>query len=528
MGESTNGNQKKGVSKGIIALIVGVIVLAGGSAAAFMILSNSPKASYFLAEKNTIDYMVEQMENRYEPELDWYEKTQTDKTASTVELTAAYNDPAASTGGYGLDPSMFINNSSIIFDAQTDMENRQIYTDLKATIGGMEIDDIQLYLTEEKLMLGLPFLEEVIQMNDEDLGPLLHEADPDMFTGDEKLGLETIFESAEGVLPEEDIEYLEKEYLKFIYDELPEDAFTSSDESIDVNGESINSEKIEFKLSEEQSKDLITTVLDKMENDDRLKEILVDQMTAQQFGSNIYMDEDIDLLMSDFETAVADAKQGLDEFKIPDGLTSTVWIHEDKIVQRDIAMEMGPNEEELAALSVKGTQLLTDTNQFFNYDMTFSDAYSEGSMNISGDLNWEDNQATDSISLSLEDIVLSYEGSETLEDGNRDFERTFTLQEPTSGGGSLLWSGNATYDNDIMNSENNLSVETPDFGQDMFSLTIVTDGKMIDSVETISDENVKEIGGMSPSEIQAYIEMDVTPKFQQWLFGLMAGGGIGF
>ena len=527
MGESTNENQKKGVSKGIIALIVGVLVLAGGTAAAFMMMKSSPKASYFLAEKNSMDYMVEQIENRYEPELDWYEQTQTGKSASTVELTAEYNDPAATTGGNGMDPAMFINNSSIVLDAQTDMENKQIYTGLKANIGGIEVDDIQLYLNEEKVMLGLPFLEEVIQMNDEDFGPLLHEVDPEMFTGEETLGLETIFENADGALAEEDIEFLEEEYLKFIYDELPEDAFTSSDEKVDVNGESINSEKIVLKLSEDQLKDLITTVLDKMENDDRLKEIIQEQMKAGQFGNTVYMDEEIETMMADFDTALAEAKKGLADIQIPNGLTSAIWINDEKVVQRDFVIEMGPSAEELVTFSVKGTQLLTETNQFFNYDLGYTDAYSDDSMNISGDLNWEDNQATDSIKLSVQDVALSYDGSETLEDGTRQFDRTFTFEEPSSGGGSLLWTGEATYDNDQMNSVNNLSIETPDFGQDMFSLTMTTDGKMVDSVETLSEENVKDIGGMSAAEIQEYVEMDITPKFQQWLFGLMSSGETG-
>nr|WP_306798669.1 DUF6583 family protein [Oceanobacillus saliphilus] len=492
-----------------------------------MLLNASPKASYFLAEKNTIEYVMEQFENRYEPELSWYEKTQTGKSASTLELSAAYNDPQANVG-YGLDPAMFINNSSITIDAQTDMENNQLYAGLTANIGGMEINDIQLYLTEEKLLLGLPFLEEVIQMNDEDLGPLLYEVDPYMFTGDEKLGLETIFESAEGVVPEEDIEYLEEEYLQFIYEALPEEAFTSSNDTVDVNGESINSEKITLHLTEQELKDILTTVLDKMEKDERLKEIIKDQMTAQQFGSSVYMDDEIELLMADFETAISEAKQELATFQIPNGLTSIIWIDDNRVVQRDFVIELGPSTDELVMLSVKGSQLFTDNNQFFNYDLAFSDSYEEGSMNISGDLNWDNNQATDFISLTVDDFAITYDGQETLEDGTRDFNRTFSLREPMSGGGSLIWSGNATYDNDQMNSEHSLSLETPDFSQDMFSLNILTDGRIIDSIETLEPENVKDIGSMSAAEIQEYVEYEVTPSFQQWLFGIMAGGAMGF
>ncbi|WP_067730640.1 DUF6583 family protein [Oceanobacillus damuensis] len=527
MEESTNGKQKKGVSKGIIALIAGVIVLVGGSAAAFMLSNASPKASYFLAEKNTIEYGMEQFENRYEPELDWYEKTQTGKSASTLELSAEYNDTKASTG-YGLEPAMFINNSSITIDAQTDMDNRQIYTELKADFGGMEIDGIQLYLTEENVMLGLPFLEEVIQMDDEDLGPLLYEADPTIFSGEEKLGLDTFFDRAQGVVPEEDIEYLKKEYLELIYDELPEEAFTSADETVNVNGESINAEKITLQLSEQQLKDIVITVLDKAETDDRLKEIVKEQLTEQQFGSDIYMDDELELMMADFEAGITEAKQALADLHIPEGLTSVIWVNDNKIVQRDFAVQMGPSADELAMLSVKGTQLLTHTDQFFNYDLAFSDAYEEASINISGDLNWENNQATDVISLTSDDFAITYDGQETLEDGTRDFNRTFSLQDPMSGGGSLIWSGNAAYDNDQMNSQHSLSVELPDFSQDMFSLNIVTDGRLIDSVETMDEENVKYLGGMSAAEIQEYFEYEVTPSFQQWIFGIMAGGAMGF
>nr|WP_315969521.1 DUF6583 family protein [Oceanobacillus massiliensis] len=510
-----------------MALIAGVIVLAGGSAAAFMYLNASPKASYFLAEKNTLEYMTDQFENRYQPELDWYEKTQQEKTASTIELSGSYNDPAAVTG-YGMDPAMFINNSSITIDAQSDMQNRQLYTGLSANIGGMEVSDIEFFLDEEKVMLGLPFIEEVLQFNDEDLGPLLQDIDPNLFTGEETLNLESLFDSAQGVLPEEDLEYLEEEYMKLIYDELPEEAFTSSDETIDVNEQSISAEKIALDLSEQELKDIMKTVLDKMENDDRLKEIIKEQAAAQQFGNTMYMQNDLDTLISDFDTAIADMKTGLEDFRIPDGLKSTLWIHDDKIVQRDFSIEMGPTAEELGLFTIKGSQLLTETNQFFNYDFSFSDAYSDGTVNLAGDLNWEDDQAKDSIKIAMEDLELSYEGSETLEDGSREFDRTFTLQEPTSGGGSLLWSGNASYENDQMNSEHNFSLETPDISQDMISFNIISEGKTIDSVESLSEDNVKNIGGMSADEIQQYIENDITPSFQQWLFGILAGGGLGF
>jgi len=525
--ESTNGKQKKGVSKGLIAIIVVILVLAGGTAAAFMMIKSSPKASYFLAEKDTIDFLVEQVNDRYQPELDWYETTQNGKTASTYELTVDYNDPAASTG-YGMDPAMIINNSSLTATTQSDMENNQINTEFKANIGGMEINDFQFFVTDEKLMLGLPFLEETVQLKDGDLGKLLHEADPEVFTGEESLQLDTLFESANRFMPEEDMEYVEEEYLKLIYDELPEDAFTSDQETVEVNGESIDAEKIVLHLTEEQLKDIIRTVLEKMKSDDKFKEIIKEALVAQQLGG-AQIDGELDTFISDFETAITDVLEGLDDFQIPNGLASTLWIDDKKIVQRHFTVEMGPTDASTVELSVKGSQLFTDVKQFFNYDFTMIDSENsdEFTMNLSGDLNWEDNQGTDSINLSADGVALSYEASETFEDGTREFDRTFSFEEPTSGKYSLLWSGNGTFEKDQMNGEHHLSVEAPEFTQDMLTISLNTEGQTIDSVDAPSEENVKDIGSMSLTEIQDYLELDVTPSFQQWLFGLMSGSGMG-
>ncbi|OZU89772.1 hypothetical protein CIL03_01120 [Virgibacillus indicus] len=524
-----NGGKKKGFSKGLIAVIAAAVLVVGGAAAAFVLLNFSEKEKFFLAEKNTLDFIVEKAEERYEPELNWMEQTESTPTESTIELSAEYNAPDNfGAGGFGaVDPAQIINNSTITITGAADMENKQATAALKADIGGMEINDINFYVTAEKLMVGLPFLEELLQMKDEDLGGLLKEIDPNMFTGEETMNLENLFEGSNGMLSEEDQEYLEEEYAKMIYDELPEDAFKSENETIKVNGESLDADKITFHLTEDQLKEILTKTFEKLEKDDKVKEILREQM-ALQFGPTP-MDSDIDQFITEYETAMADAKEGVKDFQIPDGLTAVSWISNDLIVQRDIKVEMGPSADELVSFAIKGSQLLQDTNQFFNYDLSFADSYDEGTLNISGNLSWEGNEADDFISLTADEFSLSYEGTESLSDNKRDFERIFSIEEPSTGGGSLVWAGNSTYDNDQMSSEHNLSIESPNLSQDMFALHINTDGKTIDSVEIPEDENVKDLGSMSADEIMNYFENEVTPQMQQWMFGILAGSGtMGF
>ncbi|WP_404453791.1 hypothetical protein [Oceanobacillus kapialis] len=523
MDETVNNTpeQKKGVSKGLIAIIVAAVLVVGGSVAAFVLLDNSAKAQYLLAEKNSIEYIGETFKERYQPEMEWLETSKENPTESTVELSAEYNDPYGSTGyGMGMDPSQIINNSTITLTTAADMEGKKISTELAASMAGIEIDGVQFHVTAEKVLLGLPFINDVLQLKDEDLGPLLKEVDPETFTGEESMNLEALFEGTNS----EDLEYLKEEYGKMILDELPEDAFEQTEESIDVQDQSLDTEKITMQLSEQQVKDLIVTVLEKMKDDEKLKELIREQMSLQQFGSTMAT-ADIDQVISDFESGLEDGINEIDKLSIPNGLNSTIWVHDDVIAQRDFSVEIGSTENDnTVALNVKGTQLLEDTQQTFNYDFSYDDGYSEGTMNLTGDFAWEDNQATDSLALTFGETVLSYNGEETLDGNAREFERTFSMEDPMSGEGSLIWSGNSNYEEGQMSSEHSFSVSSPQVSQDMFTLHATTEGQTIDSVELPSEDNVKDIGSMSVEEINQYFETEVAPQFQQWASELLYGG----
>lgn len=521
MGEA----QQKSKMPKIIAIVVAVLLVVGGSIAAFVVTNLSGKEQYFLAEKNSIEKWSEKIEERYEPELKWVEQSKENPTESTVDLSAEYNLPSGSVGYGQMDPAQLINNSTISITSATDMKNKEMSAKVNADIGGMKIDGVDFYMTADKLMLGLPFIEELISLNGDDFGTLLHELDPATFTGEESIDLESMFE---GTLTEEDLEYFKKEYAEMIYDEIPDDAFESKKESIKVHNESLDTEKVTMHITEEKVKNILNKVLDKLEKDEKVKELLREQMEFQQLGGTA-VDSEFEQMISDFESGISEAKNGLKDFQIPDGLNSTIWIHDDVIAQRDVSIKMGPNKDELVTFTVKGTQLLKDEKQSFNYDLAYKDSLGEGKLNIAGDLAWKDNKASDSITLTIEDTKLKYEGTETLKDNKRDFERTFTLEEPTSGGGSLIWNGSSTYKKDTMNSEHNFSVESPAVNQDMFTLNAKVSGKTVDSVDIPEGDNVKDLGKMKADELRQYFEMEVTPKFQQWLFGMLSeGGGTGF
>lgn len=529
MGESiSNNNRKKGTPKKFIIIAITAILVIGGSVAAFVLLNLSEKQKYFLAEKNNLEAVGDQFNHRFEPELKWQEQTKENPTDTTLELSATYNDPAASLTAFG--PAQIINNSTLTIHNAMDTEDKKMATEISAAFGGIEIDGLNFYLTSEKALVELPFLKELLQVKESDIGSLLKKIDPDMYTGEEKMDFDSLFNGGQ-VISEKDQTYLYDEYLKMLYNEIPDDAFQSSKETVKVDSKSVDAEKITFHLTEKQVKELLSSTMEKMKNDKRLKEIIKEQLAIQTLGAGVSssnlapsVEKEIDTMINQFETTLDTAIKELETFQIPDGFTSTIWTKDDLIVKRDFSLSMGPNKDELVAFKVNGTQQFGETNQTFDYTLGFAENDQESSVNITGDLSWKDNKADDSIKLVADDAEFTYEGTSTLKGGERDFERVLSMKTGADEG-TLNWSGNATYNEDHMSSENNFAVQAQGVKEDMFSLQLAKDTKLVKQVKIPEVPEVKDIGSMQVNEISQYFQTEVVPQFQQWLLGIMGGGG---
>src|SRR5699024_11267718 len=65
-----------------------------------------------------------------------------------------------------------------------------------------------------------------------DLSELLQEADPSLDGAE--IDFEALFKQMDGMLSDEDKEYLMDEYLMMVYNELPDEAFEKEDETVNV------------------------------------------------------------------------------------------------------------------------------------------------------------------------------------------------------------------------------------------------------------------------------------------------------
>ncbi|WP_430784898.1 hypothetical protein VBD025_09690 [Virgibacillus flavescens] len=517
--------RNKGKSKKLIIFILTGILIIGGSVAAFVLLNLSDKQKYFLAEKNSAEFIEEQIKDRMETELSWQEKTKENPTETTIELAAAYNDPAANLSNLG--PAQIINNSTLTIKNALDTEKKKMATEISGDFGGITIDGLNLYLTSEKLLVQLPFLQELLLVNEGDVSKLLNQIDPQTYSGEEKVEFDKLFNGS-NVLPEDDQEYLKEEYLKMLYDKLPDSAFKTTDEKIEVNSNTIDAEKITFHLTEKELKDLLITTMEKMKEDERFIEILREQLEMQFLGAGSSLtpsvETNIDSMVAEFDASMEDAINGLEKLQIPDGLTSIIWTNNDLIVKRDFALSMGPSKDKIVTLNVDGTQLFNETEQTFDYKLGFEENGEKSDVTVTGDLSWKDNSAKDSIKLASSEGELTYEGTSTVDDGTKEFERNFTLKTGQEKGG-ITWTGNAEYQEEAMNAEHEISIQLPGMAEDIVSLQLENESNLVKQVDIPEDSQTKDIGGMDINALTQYIQKEVTPQFQQWLFGILGSGG---
>lgn len=517
-------NKNKGFSKKMVWIAIIAVILIAGGIAASTLLSKDAKEQYFLAEYNSAKLIEEAAETRYSDEFDWAEEVKETPSESSVDISAEFNDPSGfdSTGMQDI-----INNATISLNSSIDPKNKEMGFDLSANVAEIAIDDIEFYVTDNKMLASLPFLNQFLQVKEEDIGNFLYQIDPMTFTGEEEVKFDSFFDQT--VMSEEDIEHFQNEYMKMIYQELPEDAFTTEDESVDVNGEKLKTSKITLNLSEEKVKDIIEKVLIKAEKDDKLKDIIENQATLDPIS---YTSNDVSQMLEDFEAAIVEVREGLDDFKIPNGLTSTLWIKDDLVVKRDFSIEMGPTDTELAEFTLTGTQLFTKENQVFDYQLGINDEYEDISMSLIGDLSWKDNVASDQITFSAEGIELVYTGNEELNNGTRDFDRRLAFKEDSTSTFELIWNGASTYENDQANAEHHFSLTGEGISEDDFQLNINTDQKLVKSLDIDTDSmEIVDLGSMNADELENYMIEDLGPQFQEWMmnfYGSMYDTGMGF
>lgn len=508
---------KKKSPKSLIILVVTALVVLGGSASAFFLLTKSPKVQYLLAESETYKQMDSLVEARYKNERDWMKVNQEKPVETTYDLSAEWNDPSVD---YEMQEIQSIINSIVLSAKQVkDPVKKEMEVGVSGKLGSVSTDFVTMFATTEKLLLSLPFKEELIRIDDSDYGKFMKEVDKD-YEGNETIGLPYLFED-NYVISEELSTYLEKEYMEYLVKEIPEEAFTSDKEEITIFDEKKKTTKVVMDLSEVQVKSLLKNLFEKAKDDDKLRDALKEQIAFTSYGEDI-SNTDVKEIMDNFEVALEDIIEGVDTLNIPNGLQSTIWHDSNIIVKREFAVSFGENEDEVATLTVDGTQLLEKTNQKWDYSLGVKGfAEDEGVIKFEGDLSWKDQKADDSISISAEELKIVYKGKEELKDNKRTFTRSFGLTDGDIDP-AVIWRGTATHEKDSVKANHEFTISEKSIGETPFNLVLKHQGKIVKKVDMPeeTDDTVK-IGEMDIDELQRFMEYDLGRKFEGWFYGLM-------
>lgn len=520
MTDETNEKQTKSNKGKWSIIIILAVAIIGGAATIFFLLPGSDKETYFLAEKESYEVLSDEFEERFANELEWAEMSEENPTESKIDLSAEFNDPN-SFGGVS-EAEEIINNSTINITSQADLEAEELFADIEADVAGMTFDDIRFGITENKLLLQLPFLKDVLQLEGDDTGKLLHEMDPVVFAEDDNYDFSQVFNGTDYPISEDDRDYIADKYGKFLFNELPDSAFDSEKEEVEVDGESFKADKVTMHLDEEEVQTLVSDLLDEIDEDERLKEIM-----EEYLEQNFLPADELASFQEDFDEGIQAMKDNVDEITLPEGIDSTVWVKGGLVVKRNFAFTIEDNFGDEVTLEIDGTQLLDDEQKKFNYDLSFDDGMMEETISLVGDLGRDGDDIDDTITLTVDAFEITYEGDETLKGSDHEFTRSLSLDSPFISGG-LFWNGDANYDKDQMSADHEFHVEAEGLGEDIASLQVGVEGKQIKEVETIDTDNVKDIGKMSEAELNEYIEEDAAEQFFEWYmdtFGDIGGFG---
>lgn len=530
MDESVQEQQKGGLSKKTIAIVIGLLLIIGGAVSAYVLLDKTTKEKYFLAEKATFEFIGESFEEKYNLENEWGEKKANNPNKAEHRINLAMDSAGMGGDSFGMvDPFDIISNVTFMFDVESNTDEQEIAFDLGVDFANLDLGKIGISIAQHDLFVELPFTDDILHIADNELNELLTELDPYTFTEDDLIDFDSIFELfTNNFISEKDIEYLQKEYGEFLFDAVPESAFEEEKDSITAHGEKLKTDKITLHLTEDEVKNILEEFFTKLSNDERINDMFEKIFELQFAAGSSLSDDDAQVMyeiMDEFDEGLEFAKENVSNLHIPDGLTSIVWIDQKKIVQRDFSLTIGPDANDVVSLAIEGTHLLEKDKQQFDIDVIAGDSYEEFTTTFEGELNWKNNKGDDYITLRADDVEITYEAVEEVKDkSTKEFTRSLRFVDDFEEF-EFTWDGDATYASEKMKSSHTLAF-IEDGITDEMSIHVDKKASIIKDVAIPSKSDAVLLGEMELFEIDMYAET-LANEFEIWLQGL-TGGMFGF
>ncbi|WP_028781883.1 DUF6583 family protein [Thalassobacillus devorans] len=534
-----NGEGKgKGAMKSWVFIVLTVIIVAGIGATAFgMLKDKDPMTRYLTAEQNTLEKQMTFLESQSEQMEQLEEKMMEKAFRSNSTITADFNleDGAQSLGAMLPMIKGMVSSSKIETEQRMDPGTKETFLAFDLLLQGQSLGNAEFYQNETDAALKVPFLyESYFTLPNDQFGEFLRKY------GEEAAGMEVLPNLADyqsATLTRDEMDEIAKDYVTALIKELDKEQFKMENGIAYEDGKF---DKITLTLSEDETKEILKVMLDKLKNDDRIWDIVEAQMNMNMAAGNV----------EDGKASVEELKKEVENLKLPDGFKLEAYIDGDVVVYRDVNFTVGHAEAaETAAVAIHTSYSEENDDTYTStMEMNFVPATEEDTVTFTlkekGNKSGEELQFDHTISLTMKEAggpsTIGADLSSVIKDNTTEMTFDVRMEGAMFAGGPVpelggYFNTETEVDGSAANQKMDLGIDFamqdpmmgPVSGRVEFHIdtdTAFTDDLQFPSLDDSETVNVMETSPQEMEEIMREVQMNLQSYYQN-MFGSFGGLG---
>lgn len=340
--------------KNWIIIIVIFALLIGGIATA-LLLKNSPKELFFIAEAKAYKAGMEEWKAKYGDYVEYQKMVTESPSQSKIAIKGNIELPDNAIGTDLLFLQKMIEQMSIELTTKMIPEDQTSNQHIALQMNGINLVDMEYVQTKDTFGVKIPFMyNDYLYLNNDDFGNFIRKFDPS-YKGPDTLDIPN-YKWSDFELTEEEKDHLASHYKQFLIDELKSESFSlDKGVSFEHAGEKLKLNKITLKLSSEETEQIIKDLFDYMAKDEKFHEIIAKRIAKIAETNRASFDAQLDVdftkpdnVQAEFKKLLEDARENADQIKVCEGLKYTIFIDKsDKIINRNISIGLEGAEGDL-------------------------------------------------------------------------------------------------------------------------------------------------------------------------------------
>ncbi|KGX87399.1 DUF6583 family protein [Pontibacillus litoralis] len=364
--------QKKGVNKWLVIVISAIVVIALGATAFGVMKSNSPMAMYANAEKDTLTTKWDRLKEYNKNSFVLQERLMEEAYKADADMSVN-----VSAEGTQVIPELqmiqgILSTLQLKMDTQVNPETNEMFGGLDIQLQGTSLASGSIYQNEESTGVKVPFLyDKYFALKNNELGDFMERM------GEPSQGVTEIpnfVESNKAAFTPEQINEIVEDYNEALMKHISEDQFTL-EEGVTYNEKKYD--KVTIEISEETAQAMVTTLLEKLKEDERLWEEFDKQMKLQ--GLNPQSEQE------SIKESIDEALANVEKITLPNGIVGEAYIKDDVVEQETWTIEIANAEEKDTFTIVYANDYLKESEDAYTSNTTLEISNSKGKMTLNLD-----------------------------------------------------------------------------------------------------------------------------------------------